>query len=177
MSQSDEELYFHIIRIHQLNHITGSPYTSVDKSCPICHPPVGHPLQRTQYFLNILNTYQPFLSYTSHTEAYLIDLDNYIVYPNLDYLEGAKITKKIVYTLRFRNPASLRIEPAYKFIFLYTLATESFSKDLFSVSNPIVKENTMNQNQLQAVIEGIFGIAGANITGLTTQLQNAAGAN
>jgi len=35
----------------------------------------------------------------------------------------------------------------------------------------------MNQNQLQTVMEGIFGIAGANITGLTTQLQNAAGAN
>ena len=148
MSQSDEELYFHIIRRHQLNHTTGPPYTPVNKSCPICHPPVGHPLQRTQYLLNILNTYQPVLSYTSHTEAYLIDLDNYIVYPNLDYLEGAKIAKKIVYTLRFRNPTSLRIEPAYKFIFLYALATESFSKDPFSVPCPIVREDTMNQNQL-----------------------------
>ena len=107
MSLSDEELYFYIIRRHQLSHTTGPPYTPVNKSCPTCHPPVGHPLQRTQYFLNILNTYQPVLSYTSYTEAYLVDFDDYIIYPNLDYIEGAKLAKKIVHTLRFRNPTSL----------------------------------------------------------------------
>jgi len=35
----------------------------------------------------------------------------------------------------------------------------------------------MDQAQLRTIMEGIFGTGGANITGLTTQLQNAAAAN
>jgi hypothetical protein len=134
-----------------------------------------HLHQQTQYFLNILNTYNQVVSYTSYTETYLAEFNNYLVFPHIDYTEGAKLAKRIVYTIRFQDP--VRIGPTYKFIFLYAHATEAFSKDPFSVPNPVIKYNNMNANDLRTVMEGVFGTGGVNITNLTTQLTNTAAAN
>src|SRR3981189_3700881 len=131
MSLTDKELYLYIIHRHQQSHLGGPPYKPVDKSCPTCHPPLEYLHQQTQYFLNILNTYNQVVSYTSYTETYLAKFNNYLVFPHIDYIEGAKLAKRIVYTICFKDP--VRIGLTYKFIFLYAHTTETFSKDPFSV--------------------------------------------
>ena len=178
---NDEEVYLSIIRRHQQGHLKGNvPPTPVDHSCTICYPPTSTPNQRTLYFWNLITCKTTAYSYTRSTERYLIGFDHCLVYPDIDLLEGAKLAKRIVYTLRYHDLPTF--DPTYKFIFLYAYHTQSFLFNPFSIALSALSTSTlttplsatMNPNDLRTVMEGVFGIAGANITALTNQLAGAA---